>query len=302
MLDAQTVIHAKNLRKRYQHILAVDGVSFDVHAGEFFGLLGPNGAGKTTIMKMLYHFSRRNEGELKVLGLDADKEPSAIKYSLGIVSQENNLDPELNLWENLYVYCNYYNMDPAVRLDRIESLLDFFDLGSRKHSSIRTLSGGIKRRLVIARALLNNPKVLLLDEPTTGLDPATRHLIWDKLRELKKSGLTLVLTTHYMEEAAHLCDRLVIMDAGRILIEGTPHALVKHYFARFVLETEQDFSTSEEEGVRKENHGHRFFYYSDNEALLRVLLEKSTNNIQSVLRQPTLEDLFLKLTGRILHD
>jgi lipooligosaccharide transport system ATP-binding protein len=277
----------------------VDGVSFDVHAGEFFGLLGPNGAGKTTIMKMLYHFCKRSEGELKVLGFDPEKDIS--KYQLGIVPQENNLDPELSLWENLYVYCNYYGMDPKIRFDRIETLLDFFNLGNYKHRNIRELSGGIKRQLVIVRSLLNNPKLLLLDEPTTGLDPAARHLIWNKLRELKKSGITLLLTTHYMEEAAHLCDRLLIMDTGRILIEGKPRELVNEHFEKFVLEIEQDFPASVE--IRKENDGSHFFYYSNNEFILRSLLEKSANTNYkatgaSILRQPTLEDLFLKLTGK----
>ena len=211
------VIVAEDLEKRFGDFVAVNRVSFSVREGEVFGFLGPNGAGKTTTMRMIQCVSPKTSGRLEVFGMDVNTHPAEIKYLIGVVPQETNLDPDFSVHENLMVYSRYFDIPPRTALETIGSLLDFVQLSERRDTSIEKLSGGMKRRLILARALINNPRLLILDEPTVGLDPQARHLIWDRLRALRSRGNTIVLTTHYMEEAAQLCDRIVIMDQGRIL-------------------------------------------------------------------------------------
>ncbi|MEM3078503.1 MAG: ABC transporter ATP-binding protein, partial [Nitrososphaerales archaeon] len=210
-----TVVSAENLMKKYGDIVAVDGINFSVEQGECFGFLGPNGAGKTTTIKMIQCVSPKTSGKLEVLGMDVDLYPKEIKRNLGVVPQENNLDPDFTVYENLMVYSRYFSIPKNEAKERIEKLLKFMQLEEKRDAIIERLSGGMKRRLILARALLNEPKILILDEPTVGLDPQARHLIWDRIRSLKKEGVTTILTTHYMEEASQLCDRLVIMDYGK---------------------------------------------------------------------------------------
>lgn len=226
------LIHAHNLTKRFGQLTAVDQISFSIKRGECFGFLGPNGAGKTTTMRMIYGFSPPTEGVLSVFDIPVSVDMRAIKKRMGVVPQENNLDPELRVGENLQLYASFFGIPKKERQSRIESLLQQFQLKKKEHEKITNLSGGMKRRLVIARALINNPDLILLDEPTTGLDPQARRLLWSLLQALKKNGLTVLLTTHYMEEAAILCDRLVIMYEGRILEEGTPEQLISKYNVR----------------------------------------------------------------------
>src|ERR671916_1995963 len=227
---------ARDLKKSYDGFEAVKGVDFEVHPGECFGFLGPNGAGKTTTMKMVYGAVIPTDGELDVAGLDIRRSEREIKRRIGVVPQENNLDDELKVRENLLVYGRYYDLPRKLALQRAEELLEFVELTERAESQVDTLSGGMKRRLLIARALINDPEIVVLDEPTTGLDPQARHLVWDRLRALAVEGKTLLLTTHYMEEASRLCDRLVIMEGGIIIAEGSPQELVEKYVSPQVLE------------------------------------------------------------------
>ncbi len=231
------VVSAENLTKRYGDLVAVDGINFSVEQGECFGFLGPNGAGKTTTIKMIQCVSPKTSGKLEVLGMDVDLYPKEIKRNLGVVPQENNLDPDFTVYENLMVYSRYFSIPKNEAKERIEKLLRFMQLEEKRDAIIERLSGGMKRRLILARALLNEPKILILDEPTVGLDPQARHLIWDRIRSLKKEGVTTILTTHYMEEASQLCDRLVIMDYGKILVEGRPEDLVREQIGTSILET-----------------------------------------------------------------
>lgn len=223
------VIVAEDLKKQFGELVAVDSVSFTVDEGEVFGFLGPNGAGKTTTMKMIQCVSPKTGGKLEVFGMDVSTDQREIKKLLGVVPQENNLDPDFTVYDNLMVYSRYFDIHRARAEQVIEELLDFVQLREKKDTLIEQLSGGMKRRLILARALINMPRLLILDEPTIGLDPQARHLIWDKLKSLQSQGITIVLTTHYLEEAARLCDRLVIMDYGKIIVEGKPDELVKEY-------------------------------------------------------------------------
>jgi lipooligosaccharide transport system ATP-binding protein len=293
-------IRGRELVKRYKEIAAVCGISFDIYEGECFGFLGPNGAGKTTTMKMIYGACGVTEGSLEVLGLDVRNDLRSVKERLGVVPQEDNLDMELSVIENLLVFGRYFGIRGA--RGRAEELLDFFELREKEKSRVEFLSGGMKRRLVTARALIGDPRLLILDEPTTGLDPAARHLLWEKLRHLRRQGVTLVLTTHYMDEAERLCDRLVLMDHGKIIAQGTPAELVREHIGKEVLEVE---GNRDEVAAALETHGERverladmvLCYTENGEAALHRL--RAAVHIESArLRRATLEDVFLKLTGR----
>ena len=302
-MSADVLIHARQLVKSYGTIRAVDGIDFTVAAGESFGFLGPNGAGKSTLMKMIYCFSPRASGELSVFGLDPDRSPAEIKNRVGVVAQTDNLDDEVTVVQNLEIYAGYFGLSRRQVKEKIESLLDFMALEPKAKSRIRELSGGMKRRLVIARALLNDPELLILDEPTTGLDPQVRHLIWAKLRELKEEGVTLLLTTHYMEEAHEICDRLLVMDKGKVLESGRPKELVRNSLPPYVLELPvacQKSAGTWPSSIQVETHGDKLFLYSNSpEVLEKVALELQG---EFRIRTTGLEDLFLKLTGRDLHE
>lgn len=232
------VLEAKNLEKKFSDVVAVNKINFKVKEGEVFGFLGPNGAGKTTTMKMIQCVSPKTGGELKVFGLDVKDHPKEIKQVMGVVPQMDNLDPDFSVIGNLIQYSRYFDISKEEAVKRANELIDYVQLNEKKDSSVDKLSGGMKRRLVLARAMINNPKLLILDEPTTGLDPQARHLIWEKLKDLSSKGITVVITTHYMEEAARLCDRLVIMDNGDILVEGKPKDLIKKYVGEHIVEAE----------------------------------------------------------------
>ncbi|MDQ3940664.1 MAG: ABC transporter ATP-binding protein [Actinomycetota bacterium] len=290
---------------------AVNGVDFDIRDRECFGFLGPNGAGKTTIMRMVCCRAQRNGGDLAVLGLDPSTDERAIKSSIGVVPQETNLDEALTVEENLAVYARYFGIPRRVSAPRVRDLLRFVQLEDRAEWNVAILSGGMKRRLLIARALVNEPRLLILDEPTTGLDPQARHLVWEKLRDLKRRGVTLVITTHYMEEAAQLCDRLVIMHQGRILVEGEPSALVYAHVAPEVVELSPETPDGvvgllNEVSPLADSHevtGDLVILHTDNgEALLKSINDAGIRYARAAFRRATLEDVFLKLTGRRLEE
>ncbi|KFF59147.1 ABC transporter [Cryobacterium sp. MLB-32] len=304
----QPVIVAAQLTKQYKDFVAVDGVSFEVAPGESFGLLGPNGAGKSTTMRMVGAVSTRTSGQLSVLGLDPDRHGPEIRSQLGVVPQENNLDMELRVRENLLVYGRYFGLPRAQVARRADELLAFAQLEDKATAKVDALSGGMKRRLTIARALINNPRILLLDEPTTGLDPQARHILWDRLFRLKEQGTTLLLTTHYMDEAEQLCDRIVVVDHGAIMAEGSPAELIRRYSSREVLEVR--FGSTHNAGVAEQIAGYgervevlpdRILVYSDNgEAELERMTVAGLHPITSLVRRSSLEDVFLRLTGRAL--
>ena len=299
------MIAAHDLEKRFGEFIAVDRVSFTIEKGEMFGFLGPNGAGKTTTMKMIQCISPKTGGELKVLGMDVSTRQREIKRLLGVVPQENNLDPDFTVYENLLVYSRYFDIPRTEAEKRIDELLDFVQLNERKKTPIIELSGGMKRRLILARALINNPRLLILDEPTVGLDPQARHLIWDKLKGLKSQGNTVVLTTHYLEEAAYLCDRLVIMDHGKILVEGKPAELVRKYIGTDIVEVEN--VPAAEACLRRldanyEVIGNTIQVYTDNTQRVTGALLEECRLRQVTARRATLEDVFLRLTGRKLRE
>ena len=299
---------AKDLKKSYNGFEAVKGVDFEVHRGECFGFLGPNGAGKTTTMKMIYGAVIPTSGELDVAGLDVRRCEREIKRRIGVVPQENNLDDELKVKENLLVYGRYYDLPRKLALQRADELLDFVQLTEKAESKVEQLSGGMKRRLLIARALINDPEIVVLDEPTTGLDPQARHLVWDRLRALTVEGKTLLLTTHYMEEAARLCDRLVIMEGGLIIAEGAPGELIERHVSPQVLEfrgspesLERLRPVVEAASDAVERSGEALLVFTkDGEALLREVHASGIEVDNSVYRQAGLEDVFLRLTGRRL--
>lgn len=301
-----SVIETSNLHKSYGRFVAVDGISFSVQPGECFGLLGPNGAGKTTTIRMLYGFTPRDGGSLRLFGVDCDGAWRQIKERIGICQQDNNLDPDLTVRENLEVFAAYFNLSKAHVRERVANLLRFTALEGREQSGVRDLSGGLMRRLVLARALINEPQLLILDEPTTGLDPQSRHQLWSRLEELKARGLTILLTTHYMDEAQRLCDRLVIMDQGRILVEGTPRDLIRQHVGDSVIEVvaacEDLRRMLLERGLPHEDLGQRLVIYGgDGDELYRELLSEHCRE-GCMLRPATLEDLFLRLTGRELRE
>jgi lipooligosaccharide transport system ATP-binding protein len=300
------VVAAQGLRKAYGALTAVDGIDFAVRKGECFGLLGPNGAGKTTTIRMLYGYTPRDAGQLRLFDLDLDRELREIKRRIGICQQEDSLDPDLSVRENLVGFARYFAIPRLEAERRADELLHFFALEGRAAAAIRVLSGGLKRRLMLARALVNRPDLLILDEPTTGLEPQSRQLLWEKLAELKGEGLTILLTTHYMEEAARLSDRLVIIDHGRILVEGAPAALVREQVGQSVLEIADPDSAVRaflaREGCRVEDLGRRLLVHLDNGDALFLKLTREVRAEGCTLRPASLEDLFLKLTGRELRE
>ncbi len=300
------IIEVENLRKSYGSAVAVDGISFTVRAGECFGLLGPNGAGKTTTIRMIYGFTPRESGRLRLFGIDCDGAWRSLKAKIGVCQQEDNLDPDLTVRQNLETFAAYFDVPSNLVNERVKSLLQFTALEGREHANVMDLSGGLKRRLVLARALLNEPQLLILDEPTSGLDPQSRHQLWSRLDDLKKRGLTTLLTTHYMDEAQRLCDRLIIMDQGKILVEGAPLDLIQKHVGKSVIEVIAPCTdlrqVLKEKGVIYEDVGQRLIIYSnDGENLYRDLLSEHCRE-GCMLRPATLEDVFLRLTGRELRE
>jgi lipooligosaccharide transport system ATP-binding protein len=310
-----SLIHARGLTKRFKlksaetgWFTAVDGVDFDVAPGEAFGFLGPNGAGKTSTMRMISAVSPRSGGELTVLGIDPDKNGAAIRARLGVVPQLDTLDTELTVLENLLIYGRYFDLTYNEGRERARELLDFVQLSERANDLVEPLSGGMKRRLTIARSLINEPQVLLLDEPTTGLDPQARHLVWDRLYRLKQQGTTLVLTTHYMDEAEQLCDRLVVMDHAKIVAEGSPRELIERYSTREVLELRFPVGVQETLDGQLDGLGQRIeklpdrvlVYADDGEEAADQAHRRGLQPDTKIVRRSSLEDVFLRLTGRSL--
>jgi lipooligosaccharide transport system ATP-binding protein len=298
------------LTKRFGEVTAVDEIDVEIERGEAFGFLGPNGAGKTSAMRMIGCVSPPTSGELQVLGMDPETEGPAIRGRLGVVPQRDTLDEELTVRENLLVYGRYFGLPRATVSERAAELLEFAQLAERADSKVEPLSGGMKRRLTIARALINEPEILLLDEPTTGLDPQARHVLWDRLFRLKRSGVTLVLTTHYMDEAEQLCDRLVVMDNGRVVAEGSPRQLIEKYSTREVLELRfpaDDHARYAEKvadlAARVEVLPDRLLLYTDNgDDGVAIVHARGLAPLSVLVRRSTLEDVFLYLTGRTLVD
>jgi lipooligosaccharide transport system ATP-binding protein len=309
-IERELVITARGLTKTYGDVVAVDGINFQVSRGEAFGLLGPNGAGKSTTMRMITSTLQRTSGELQILGKDPDRFGPEIRAHLGVVPQQDNLDRQLTVWENILVYGRYFGLSRKFLKGKIEELLDFAQLQEKRNVKSEELSGGMKRRLTIARGLVNEPEILLLDEPTTGLDPQARHVLWDRLFRLKELGVTLVLTTHYMDEAEQLCDRLVVMDKGRIMAEGSPAELIKKYSSKEVLEVRFGSKGNAaaakklaEVGDRLEVLPDRILVYTDNgEKALERVTKLGLDPVTSLVRRSSLEDVFLRLTGRTLVD
>ncbi|MGH7807935.1 MAG: ABC transporter ATP-binding protein [Thermodesulfobacteriota bacterium] len=305
-MGAPAVVFARDLSKTFGSIRAVDGISFDVMQGECYGFLGPNGAGKTTVVRMIYCRISPTSGILRVFGLDVTKNRREINTMIGVAPQENNLDPDLNVIENLIVYSRYYDIPRKESDERGKELLRFLSIDERRKEEVTRLSGGMQRRLVIARALINNPRLLMLDEPTTGLDPQARHLIWQRLRELKKKGVTMILTTHYMEEAEKLCDRVAVMDGGKILAESSPHELIGKYAGEDVFEIRH----AEDDGIWGRLNGLDFSFEKAGDTV--YIFSKDGNEIGKRLhpmrdaevlhRRANLEDVFLRLTGKELRD
>ena len=318
MVDAGAalpLVHARGLIKRFGELLAVDGVDFDVERGEAFGFLGPNGAGKTSTMRMIGCVSPPSEGTLRILGLDPVTKGADIRARLGVVPQQDTLDMELTVRENIIIYGRYFGLPRSDLGRRADELIDFVQLGERANDRVEPLSGGMKRRLTIARSLVNDPEVLLLDEPTTGLDPQARHTVWDRLFRLKQRGVTQILTTHYMDEAEQLCDRLVVMDKGKIAAEGSPQELIRRYSTREVVELRFRVENRPEEVAtdleprldgfvrRLEALPDRLLLYTDDGDATASHVHELDLQPESVLvRRSTLEDVFLHLTGRTLVD
>ena len=311
MPESDILVRARGLTKRFGDFTAVDGIDFQLHRGEAFGFLGPNGAGKSSTMRMLGCVSPPSGGELSILGMDPVADGSVIRARLGVVPQEDTLDVELTVQENLLIYGRYFGLPREVIRERTARLLDFVQLSDRATDHVEPLSGGLKRRLTIARSLINEPDILLLDEPTTGLDPQARHVVWDRLFRLKQQGVTLILTTHYMDEAEQLCDRLVVMDHGKIAAEGSPRELIDTYSTPEVLELRFDPSTHEQAAEklaalpaeRMEVLADRILLYIPNgDAALAAAHELGLDPVTSLVRRSTLEDVFLRLTGRRLED
>ena len=300
----EEIIIARDLVKRYGDLTAVDGISFSVRRGECVGLLGPNGAGKTTTIRMINCVSPVTSGELLIDWMRVQDRPRRIKSILGVVPQDDNLDPDLTVRQNLRVYARYFNLPNAVANERIDEALTLFQLTEKQHDRIEELSGGLKRRLTIARGLLNSPKILVLDEPTTGLDPQARHLVWQKLRMLRAQGVTMLLTTHYMDEAARLCDRILIIDHGKVISEGTPDELIAEHAGKDVMEVH--LGDNDAAPVMKELLSHDSLDVERYDDILYVFLRGDSFDAKAiedhaervVFRRANLEDVFLKLTGR----
>ena len=310
MTAGDALIHARGLVKMFGTLRAVDGIDFDVQKGEAFGFLGPNGAGKSSTMRMIGCVSPPTGGELRILDMDPVRDGPAIRARLGVCPQLDSLDPELTVRENLTSYARYFGIPRRVARERAAELLDFVQLAERAESKVDPLSGGMKRRLTIARALVNNPAIVLLDEPTTGLDPQARHLVWERLFRLKQQGVTLVLTTHYMDEAEQLCDRLVVMDGGRIVAEGSPRALIEQHSTREVVELRFAAESQEAFAGKLSGLGERvevlpdriLLYVADGDAAVAEVTERGLVPASVLVRRSSLEDVFLHLTGRTLVD
>lgn len=304
---SEILIEAQKLTKRFDDFTAVDGIDFQVFKGECCGFLGPNGAGKTTTIKMIHCVLPLTSGKLTVEGMDVSAKPREIKKMVGVAPQENNLDPDFTVMHNLLVYARYFDILKTVAQKRADKLLKFFQLEEKRKVIIDQLSTGMKRRLILARALINEPQILLLDEPTTGLDPQARHLIWDTVHNLKKQGVTIILTTHYMDEAAELCDRVLIMDSGKIIEEGTPMGLIRKHAGEEVLEVDYDekvMKALQEKfpDARLEVLGDRIRVFTDKpHGVFTEFLEGFPTTGASI-RNANLEDVFLKLTGRRLRE
>jgi lipooligosaccharide transport system ATP-binding protein len=308
MSDVEPLIRARGLTKTFESLVAVDHIDFEVDRMEAFGFLGPNGAGKTSTMRMIGCTSPVTEGSLHVMGMDPATQAAEIKARLGVVPQIDNLDIELTVRENLEVHAAYFDIPRAEARRRADDLLDFVQLTEKAHSKVEPLSGGMKRRLTIARGLINEPDLLLLDEPTTGLDPQARHLVWDRLYRLKQRGVTLVVTTHYMDEAEQLCDRLVVMDKARIVAEGSPQELIARYCTREVLELRVADATRERLAAVMDGLAERvewlpdrvLLYTGEGDSTLAAIHDRGMSTETALVRRSTLEDVFLTLTGRTL--
>jgi len=304
------MISARGLRKAYAGFEAVKGIDVDVHEGEAFGFLGPNGAGKSSTMRMIAAVSPLTGGTLEILGMDPAKQGSQIRARLGVCPQENTLDMELSVFENLVVYGRFFGFSRQHASRRAEELLEFVQLTDRAKAKVEALSGGMKRRLTIARSLVNQPDLLLLDEPTTGLDPQARHQLWDRLFRLKQQGVTLVLTTHYMDEAEQLCDRLVVMDGGKIVAEGSPRALIEQYSTREVVELRFNAESQELFADKLTGLGERvevlpdriLLYVANGDEAVAEVQRRALSPASVLVRRSSLEDVFLHLTGRTLVD
>ena len=305
---SEPLISARGLTKRYGDFTAVDAIDFDVAKGESFGLLGPNGAGKSTTMRIIAATSQRTSGTITILGRDPEEHGPQIRAHLGVVPQQDNLDTELTVTENLFIYGRYFGLSKKFIRTKIEELLEFAQLEEKRDVKVDALSGGMKRRLTIARALVSEPDILMLDEPTTGLDPQARHILWDRLFRLKELGVTLVITTHFMDEAEQLCDRLVVMDKGKIMAEGSPLELIKAYSTKEVLEVRFGSDRNKEIAPTlramcdriEELPDRILMYVEDGEALLEEILNKKLHPTTSLVRRSSLEDVFLRPTGRTL--
>ncbi|MEW6169979.1 MAG: ABC transporter ATP-binding protein [Candidatus Omnitrophota bacterium] len=300
------IVKAKGLSKAFGNLSAVDNIDFSVNQQECFGLLGPNGAGKTTTIKMISCFLESSSGKLEVLGKDAKTYPRFIKRNIGVCPQEDNLDPDLKVEDNLRVFARYFDIVGKVANERSEELLKFMGLLSKRKARIDELSSGMKHRLIIARSLLNKPELLILDEPTTGLDPQSRHQIWESLHKLKSEGTTILITTHYMEEASHLCDRILIMDKGKIIAEGSPKALIEKYMGEVVIEiasiNQEIESFLKAKNLNYEKTQTHYFIYGNGLPNLWQEISRKFGEGSCSLRMANLEDVFLKLTGRELRE
>lgn len=306
-MESEVLIEAKSLTKRFGDLVAVNGINFEIFKGECFGFLGPNGAGKTTTMKMVHCVLPLTSGKLTVAGMDVAENGREIKKMIGVAPQENNLDPDFTVFHNLMVYARYFDIPKAEAKTTAEELLRFVQLEEKRDVIIEHLSAGMKRRLILARALLNEPQIMILDEPTTGLDPQARHLIWDKIRSLQKQGVTIVLTTHYMDEAAQLCDRLIIMDYGKIIEEGKPPDLVRKHVGEEVLEVAYDEKMMQLleqtfHDARLEIVGDKIHVFTNHSRGVFAKMLRDVPFKEAVIRDANLEDVFLKLTGRRLRE
>ena len=306
MHRSNPLIEARNVVKRFGPFTAVNGVNLSVEPGEFFGLLGPNGAGKTSAIRMIYGFSPVTDGEMRIFGLDIRTDWREIRSRLGICHQDNTLDPDLTVEQNLLIYARYFEMEKRTARDQADELLEFFALTGKRDAKVMELSGGLARRLQLARALMPEPELLILDEPTTGLDPQSRHQVWDRLFALKKRGLTMLLTTHYMDEAESLCERLVIMDRGKVIAEGRPRDLIEEHAAESVIEIESPDSDLRayirDQEVRHDDLGERIIMYTESHGSLEQDVRTKFCVESCIFRAGNLEDVFLRLTGRELRE
>ena len=305
---SEELIVARGLTKKFGDFTAVDGIDFTVYRGESFGLLGPNGAGKSTTMRIIGATSQRTSGDITILGKDPEKFGPQIRAHLGVIPQKDNLDEQLTVTENLYIYGRYFGLSPKFIKGKVDELLEFAQLEEKRDAKVESLSGGMKRRLTIARALVSEPDILMLDEPTTGLDPQARHILWDRLFRLKEKGVTLVITTHFMDEAEQLCERLIVIDRGKIMAEGSPIELIKRYSSKEVLEVRFGSEKNEELAEKLKDKCERLevlpdrilLYAEDAEKSLEEIMKSGMHPKTSLVRRSSLEDVFLRLTGRTL--